>query len=133
MDAVELDEVAYEVTVDDGSRNAAVEVFLQHFLSFFGMAHVAHVFLVHGVEVAALDPAIVDTGFFQFVDDGFVGVDNDAVGIRDVVANKDACHTLARTVLNAVSGVDDDSSFIFHFLEQVDGFLFAAHVQNDAF
>ena len=102
-------------------------------MGFFGVAHVADVFFVHGVEVAALYPAIVDAGFFEFVNDSLVGVDDNAVGIGDAVAHKDASHSFACAVFDAVSRVDNDAAVVFTLLQKFYGFAFATHVQDDAF
>ncbi len=88
---------------------------------------------MHGVEVAAFDPAIVDARLFQAVDDSFVGVDDDTVGVWDIVAEQDAGHAFARAVFNAVAGIDNDAAVVFQLLQSFDGRLLAAHVEDDAF
>ena len=48
---VELYEVTFEMAIDHGPFDATQEVFLKYFLSLFGMTHIAHILLVHGMEV----------------------------------------------------------------------------------
>ena len=133
LDAVELDEVADEVAVDDRALDAAQEVLLEHLLGLLGMAHVADVLLVHRVEVAALYPALCEAGLDHLLLDDLVGVDHEALGIGDVAAYQDACHALAGTILDAIARVDDQRAGVLLLLEDLDGALLAAHVEYDVF
>ncbi len=133
VDTVELDEVPFEMTVDDGTGYASEKIFLKHFLCLLGMTDIGHILLVHGVEIAALDPAAAETGLDHRVFDNLVGIDNEAFGVGDVAADKDAGHALAGAVFDTVARVDDEVAVILLLLKDGDGPLLAAHVENDGF
>ena len=82
---VELHQVTHQVHINHGTRDTTIEVLLKHFLSLLGVTHIAHVLFVHGVEITALDPAALETSLLQLPFDVLVGVDNQALGIRDAV------------------------------------------------
>ena len=119
--------------IDHSTLDATQEILLQHLLGLLGMAHIGHIFLVHGVEVAALDPATLEATLLEHALDVLVGVDNEALGIRNAVAQQDACHALAGAILDAVARVNDQASAVFQFLQVVDRFLLATHGHDKIF
>jgi hypothetical protein len=121
------------VAVDNGAFDATEEILLKYLLGFFWVADIGDVLVVHGVRIAAFDPASRDAGFGEGVANGFVGADDDALGIWDVAAQKDSGHALADTVLDAIAGIYYKRSIIFKLLEQSDRARFAAHVDDDVF
>ena len=126
--AVELYEVAFEMAVDDGALDATQKIFLEHLLSLLGMTDVGNVFLVHGVEVAALYPAAGESGLYDSLFHHLVGVDDETVGVGDVAAEQYAGHALAGTVLDTVARIYDETTLV---LKDSDGPLLAAHVEYD--
>ncbi len=55
--AIKLYKVAHKMAVDDRPLYSSVEIFVKHLLRLLGMTAIAHVFLVHSVKIASLDPA----------------------------------------------------------------------------
>ena len=130
--AVEFYQVAHQVLIDYGSLNAAEKVFLKHFLSLLGMAHIAHILLVHGVKIAALYPAALKTGFLEQWLHRLVGVNYQALGIRNVVAHQDACHALTGAVFDAEARIDYQAAFVLILLQFGYRGLLATHVHYHA-
>ncbi len=128
--AVELYQIARQMTVDDSARYAAVEILLQHLLRLFGMAAIAHILLVHGVEIAALYPEALKAALLKLVAHILVGVHGDGFRIRYSVAEQYARHAFACTVLYAESGVDHQPPLRFKTLEFGYRLPFATHIQN---
>ena len=81
--AVEFHLIAVEMAVDHCALDATEEVFLQHFLSLLGVAHIGDVLLVHGVEVATLDPGLLHAYSLHLSGDGLVGAHHEALGVGD--------------------------------------------------
>ncbi len=131
LNAVKLYEVAFEMTVYYSPFYAAQEILLKHFLCFLGVAYVAYVLLVHGVEVAAFYPASGEIAFFQCGGHPLVRIHDKAFRIRYARAYKNTGHALAGAVLYAVARVYDKRTLVLAFLQQVYGFHFAAHVDYD--
>lgn len=131
VDAVELQQLAFYVAVDDGALDAAEEEFLKNLLGLLGMAGEAHVLAVLCVRLAALDPARTYLGGGQGVAYAFVGADDETLRMRDARAHEDACHALAYAVLDAVSRVDDQVTGIFALLKHGYGAVLSAHVEDD--
>ena len=117
--------------VDDGAGDAAVEVLLQHLLCLLGVTDIAHVLLVHGMEVASLDPAGLEASLLELRLDVLVGVDDEALGIRNTVAQQDARHALAGTVLDTVARVHHQLAGVFKLLQLGDAGALAAHGEDD--
>ena len=78
-------------------------------------------------------PALLHSEFHEPLFHHFVGVDDNAFGIGDVAAQKDACLTLSDAVLDPIAGVDYQSALIFEFLKQFCRPLFATHVDDYRF
>ena len=131
LDAVEFHQITLQVHIDDGAGDATVEVLLKHFLGLLGVTHVAHVLLVHGVEVAALDPAGLKARLLELGLDILVGIDNQALGIRDAVAQQDAGHALAGAVLDAGARVDHQPTLVLKALQLGDAGALSAHGEDD--
>ncbi len=121
------------MAVYHGAAYASQEVFLKHFLSLLGVTHIAHVFFVHGVEIASLYPAGGESGFLYGVLHGLVGVHHKALGVRDSVAQEDACHSLAGAVLDSVARVYHQGSVVLELLQACYRALLAAHIDYYAF
>lgn len=128
---VKFDKVARQVAVDDRTGYTAVEVFMQHLLRLLRMTHEGDILLVHGVEIAALDPALLHTGIDESLAHVFVGIDYQRVGIRYAGTQKDTGHLLADAVFDTETGVDDEYTLLLKMLETGYGILFATHSEND--
>jgi len=131
LHAIELHQVTLQVHIDHRACDATIEVLLEHLLSLLGMAHIADVLLVHGMEISALDPARLETGFLELRLDILVGVDNETLGIRDAIAQQDARHALACTVLNAIARVNHQLALVLKALQLGDALALTAHGQHD--
>jgi len=127
---VEFYEIAHEMTVYDSPLYAAQEIFLQHFLSFFGVSHIAHILFVHGVKIAAFDPATGVPGLYQRIPHTLVSVHYKAFGIRDIGPEKYTCHTLAGAIFYAVAGVYDKPASVLGLLQKLDRSTLAAHIHD---
>ena len=83
------------------------------------------------MEVASLNPAALESTSLESVFNHLVGIHDNAVGVGDVVAKQDACHALARAVLDAKSRVDDKLAFVLETLQFENGTVLTAHVHDD--
>ena len=119
------------MAVYHSSLDAAEKIFLKHFLGFFGMTYVAYILFVHGVEVAALYPALAHFGFYKLIADAFVGVHYEAFGIWNSATYEDACHAFTGAVFYTVTGVDHEMTCVLKFLKFCYGTLLATHVDYD--
>ncbi len=103
LHAIEFNQVAYEMSVDDGTLYTAEKVLLKYFLCFLGMAHIAYILFVHGMEVAAFYPALAERGILQCTLHTLVGVYDKALGVWDIAPYEYAGHAFACAVLDAVA------------------------------
>ena len=60
-----------------------------------------------------------------------VGVDNEALGIRNTVTQEDSRHAFTRAVLNAIARIDNKFSLVLKTLQLGDTLAFAAHGEHD--
>ena len=131
--AIELHQVADEVLVDHGAGDAADGVFLQDAAGLLGVADVGDVLAVDGVEVAPLDPAVVEAHLGEGRRRVLGGLEDQAARVGDMVVEEETGHALAGTVLDAVAGVDDERPAVFQLLEAVDRAPVADHVEDHPF
>ena len=85
------------------------------------------------MEVAALYPGAIHLRGHHAVFDNFVGVDDKAVGVRDIAAEQNTRHALARAVLDAISAVDDQRAGVFELLKEHHRAVFATHIDDYVF
>lgn len=130
---IELHQVAHQVAIDHGALDAAIEILMEHLLRLLYVAAIAHILLVHRMEVATLDPARGESGTFQLTAHILIGIHDDAVGIGDIIAHQDASHPLACTILDAIATVHHQAAAILEADKFFDRLLFATHIQDDIF
>ena len=128
--SIEFYELARQMARDHGAFESPQEIFLEDILGLGGRPYVAHILGVLGVEVAALDPALLHPELYEPGLYHLVGVHDDAFRDGDVVAGEDARLALADAVLDAVARVDDKAPLLLHLLQQFGGAALATHVDN---
>ena len=128
---VEFYQVAGKMAVYHSTRYATVEVLLKYFLSLLGMAAVADILLVHGVEIATFYPESVVAARLELLHHVLVGIHRKGIGIGNIVTKKYARHPFAGTVLNAESGIDDEPAVTLQLLQSGYRLPFATHVEHD--
>ena len=74
LDTIEFHQITHQMHINHSTGDATVEVFLKDLLSLLLVTDVAHVLLVHGMEIAALDPATLEASFLELFFDVLVGV-----------------------------------------------------------